>query len=229
MAKKKSTDFFDSPIWDFIEMAGKNIGINLLFVAACIPIVTIGPACCGLFSAIRYYVRKDSMFEGFKKGFTTNIWRMMIIWIIGAVITLYFGLIIFDIAKHFKTEYLVDLIFPSLICAVCISFLTATVVYNVYFPRKMIDLLTESAAFVFRAPLQVFISGILFCAPIVAFGPFFDYLFDPLIIVVVIAIYFVLVALGATILLKNPLIKVLNEKRASGEFPPLRKDEEEEL
>lgn len=225
MAKNKSSNFFESPIWDFIELAGNAIGLNLLFVAACLPIVTIGPACCGLYSAIRYYARKDSWFNGFKKGFKTNFFSMMIIWIVSCAVILFIGNDVLAIIKNYKPEFLTSLIPLSLILALAVAFLSSATVYNVYFPRKMIDLLSESASFVFKAPLWLLLSGVFLWAPLICILAFLSEILP--FILVFIAIYFVVIVLVSTMLLKNPLIKVLNEKRASGELPPIEKDEEE--
>lgn len=222
----KNKNFFESPVWDFIELAGNAIGLNLLFIVCCIPIVTIGPACCGLYSAIRFYARKDGWFRGFKKGFTTHFFSIMIIWVIGAAAALYFGDHLLALIKNFQSGDTVMLVFLSVICALIVSFITSAIIYNVYFPRRFIDLVTESASFVFRAPLQLLISGALLWAPAVVLALFFGYIYT--FVLVFIAIYFVVAVLASTMMIKNSLIKVLNEKRASGELPPLEKDEEDE-
>ena len=64
--------------------------MNLMFILASIPIVTIGPAWCGLMTSIRYNIRGDGWFAGFKKGFCTRFWRSLIIWCLLAPVTLIF-------------------------------------------------------------------------------------------------------------------------------------------
>ena len=65
-----------------ISLAGNAIAMNLLFLVSCIPVVTIGPAFCGLVSAIRYNIRGDKWFTGFKVGFKTRFWRSLLSWIL---------------------------------------------------------------------------------------------------------------------------------------------------
>ena len=73
-----------------ITLAGTAILMNLMFLIACIPIVTIGPAWCGLMSSVRYNIRGEGWFQGFKKGFCTRFWRSLIIWCICLPLCLFF-------------------------------------------------------------------------------------------------------------------------------------------
>lgn len=73
-----------------ITLAGTAILMNLMFLIASIPIVTIGPAWCGLMSSIRYNIRGEGWFQGFKKGYCTRFWRSLIIWCICLVLSLFF-------------------------------------------------------------------------------------------------------------------------------------------
>lgn len=73
-----------------ITLAGTAILMNLMFLIACIPIVTIGPAWCGLMSSVRYNIRGEGWFQGFKKGFCTRFWRSLIIWCLCLPLCLFF-------------------------------------------------------------------------------------------------------------------------------------------
>ncbi len=217
MAKQKY-DFTESAVWKALQFAGNAIMLNVVFLAFCLPIVTIGPAFCGLYSGVRYYIRKDSWFKGFIEGFKTNVWRMMAIWVAAAAAILYLGNDVLTIAKNFKPEFLPSLIPISLITLLLMAFLASVIVYNVYFPRKTIDLLTEAASFTFKAFPALVLSAVLFWAPVAVLLVLMGFIFE--FVMVFIAVYFVVVAAFSTAMLKKPLIKVLEEKRASGELPP---------
>lgn len=73
-----------------ITLAGTAILMNLMFLVAALPIVTIGPAWCGLMTSIRYNIRGDGWFAGFRKGFTTRFWRSLICWCLCLVVCLFF-------------------------------------------------------------------------------------------------------------------------------------------
>ena len=77
-------------LFNVITLAGTVILMNLMFLIACIPIVTIGPAWCGLMSSVRYNIRGESWFKGFKVGFCTRFWRSLIIWVVLAPVCLFF-------------------------------------------------------------------------------------------------------------------------------------------
>ena len=77
-------------LFNVITLAGTVILMNLMFLIACIPIVTIGPAWCGLMSSVRYNIRGESWFAGFKKGFCTRFWRSLIIWCLCLPLCLFF-------------------------------------------------------------------------------------------------------------------------------------------
>ena len=77
-------------LFNVITLAGTVILMNLMFLIACIPIVTIGPAWCGLMSSVRYNIRGESWFKGFKVGFCTRFWRSLIIWCLCLPLCLFF-------------------------------------------------------------------------------------------------------------------------------------------
>lgn len=77
-------------LFNAVTMAGTAILMNLMFLVASLPIVTIGPAWCGLMSAVRYNIRGEGWFQGFKKGYRTRFWRSLIIWCVCLVLCLFF-------------------------------------------------------------------------------------------------------------------------------------------
>lgn len=60
-------DILKTRIWDIL-------GLNLIYMILCIPIVTIGPATCGIVKVLNYYAndRPVSMMKDFFSGFTKN-------------------------------------------------------------------------------------------------------------------------------------------------------------
>ena len=49
-----------------ITKVGTAMMMNLMFLVACLPIVTIGQAWCALFSALRYQIRGESWWNGLR-------------------------------------------------------------------------------------------------------------------------------------------------------------------
>lgn len=205
----------ESGIWKVIGIAGNAIMMNLLFIVFCIPIVTIGPAICGLFSAVRFFIRGDSWISGFFKGFKTNIWRVLPVWLISLVAMVFVGNDVLITANNYDSKYLASLIISSVILLLVMMFVSAFLVYNVYFPGKMLDMLTEVSTFMFKVPLHVLVVTVVFWAPLgIALGlkgVMFEF------VLVFIALYFSVSAFLCTFILKKPLIKVLNAKKEAGE------------
>ena len=87
MEEKKS---FSEKLHSILNKMGTMALMNAMYLIACIPIVTIGPAWNGLLTAIRYHVRGDKWFAGFKFGFKTRFWRSFLSFNIMLLPILYF-------------------------------------------------------------------------------------------------------------------------------------------
>ena len=84
----------ESKVMKIVNLAGTAVMLNLLFLLACVPVVTIGPALCGLYSGVRYMIRGDGPVKGFLKGFTTRFVRMMIAGVVFTAILVYFTIML---------------------------------------------------------------------------------------------------------------------------------------
>ncbi len=195
-----------------ITMAGTAILMNLLFLAACLPVVTIGQAWCGLISAVRYNIRGDSWFQGFKYGFKTRFLRGTLAW---CALLLVDALMLIDVMTYSRVEgYTVQLIGACVMFALMTMLTAGTLVLNVYIPTNVGNWLRNAAGMIFKAPLQLLVSAALMWLPVLLFIFWFDIFYFAGIIFVV--AYFPLVVLGMTILLKDTLVEYLVEARAEG-------------
>ena len=224
---EKQTSYGDSKFWRFVNLAGNTIGANLFFILCCLPVVTIGPATCGLYSAIRYLIRKESWFQGFLEGFKKHFVRSMIagLLVVGAMVYL---LLNFNVAFNFYTETgdfmpmitsAIPMLFPTLLAA-------ALWPLNIYVPYNTMDWLKNAVNLIVKAPLMVLASAALWWFPV-----FFILYFIGLaagVIIVFLGIYFALCAFVSTILLKDTLVYFLNLYRAEHpeELPETNKEGE---
>ena len=204
-----------------ITLVGSAILMNLLFLVSCLPIITIGQAWAGLLSAVRYNIRGDSWFQGYKVGFKTRFFRGTIAWcVMLVVIAVFFGEVNKGISEGFlkagfNSAYLVPTIFSSLILAVMAMMGMALTVLNVYIPTKAGEWVSNASRMVFRCPLQLLIAAALFWAPVVV-GLLVDVIYLYFVALILVAVYYLLVALGCTMLLKEPLLDFLLDARADG-------------
>lgn len=217
-----------------ITIAANAVMMNVLFLAACIPVVTIGAAWNGLFSAIRYNIRGEKWFDGFKVGYKTRFWRSLLSWIILLIPTLF--ILEVDIIsvlvlegggirgwETFTSDQLVRLVFACVMALMLTGVGGVLMLLNVYIPTSISNWVRNAANILFKVPLQVAAVGLLIWAPLVILQLWPDLFIY--IVMVFVVVYFLLAALGITILMKNPLIDCLVEAREEG---TLLVDEEEE-
>lgn len=194
-----------------INIAGNVILMNLLFLVSALPIVTIGQAWCALLAAIRYRIRGDRWFDGFKQGFKTRFWRGILSWCIMLIPNVY---MLLEVHYGFAMGYTVQLIASSFVFAMSAMMTVALLVLNVYIPTKIGIWIETAAKMVFTVPLELFGSAVLFWLPVLLGLLWFDVFYGMLMILL--AVYFCLAALVVTILLKNSLMQTLLAARANG-------------
>lgn len=207
---------------------GTVLMANLVFLICSIPVVTMGQAWSGLLSAIRFQIRGDSWWDGFKFGFKTRFLRGTVAWCAMLAIDV---VLLFDVLQY--TQAQVSLMYPIASCVMfaLMTMLTmAFMILNVYIPTPVGDWVKNATGMIFKAPLQLLASAALFWAPVLLCLYRFDYFFY--VVMVFVVAYFNLAALATTILLKDVLMEYLVEARQTGillaeEGRVIEKDEEE--
>ncbi len=214
---RKQYKYEDSAVWKLIGIGGNAILLNLTFLVCCIPLITIGPAFGGLFSAIRFYIRGDSWIDGFKEGFKNNIGRVMIIWsVLLAAIVFVGNDVILAVKTVNEPGGILSLVIPSLILLLIFMFATIFLTYNVYFPNYTKELLTETASFVFSHILRSLAATVLMWAPLfLLFATLSGIVFE--FALVFLALYFSFAALFATMVLKPPYLAIFLERKKEEE------------
>lgn len=205
---KKETNFGESKFWSFVNLTGNAMGANMCFILACLPVVTIGPATCGLYSAIRYMIRKEGWFRGFKEGFCKHFLRSMIAGIVCVAMMVYL-ILNFNLAVNFYSETgditsiiscAIPMLFPTLLAA-------ALWPLNIYIPYTTTEWLKNAVNLIVKAPIMVLISAVIWWLPVFMVLYFIQY--AAAVLIVFIGVYFALAAFVSTILLKNGLLAQL--------------------
>lgn len=220
MAKKENTL---NKTMNVLNTIGSAILMNLLFLASCVPIVTIGAAWNGLYSAVRFNIRGDSWIAGYWQGFKTRFVRNTLFWTFG--LALIYGCL--EQALNYLTYVthqpenmvagIVMLVLAGLFLLVLLLFTAAMIPVNLYIPTDLNRWLKNTWHLVFHAPLYVLGTAALMWAPIglILFWP----KVAVMLLVVFIAAYFALAAVGATVLLKDGLVELLlRERNENPEF-----------
>ena len=212
-------------IGNVINIAANAVMMNVMFLIACLPIVTIGAAWNALFSAVRYNIKGEKWFDGFKVGYKTRFWRSCLGWLLLMIPIGIFAYI--DIANplwqtgdvmaalsSLSIDGIVRLVFASLIVLMLTGFVGALMLLNVYIPTKIGDWINNGAKMFFKVPLQLALVGLLMWFPLV-FALLMPDWFVYFSMVFVVA-YYMLVGMGVTILMKDALLEFLVEARKEG-------------
>ena len=199
-----------------ISVAGNGVLMNLLFLVSCIPVVTIGQAWSALLTAVRYQIRGDRWFDGFKAGFKRRWLRGSIAWCIMLAADIYFLL---DMRyAYIAVQTNPDATVPFI--AACVMFALAAMVtlslqlLNVYVPTPVGDWVRNAVNIVFKVPVELLVAAGLYWLPAVLFL-MWDQAFAYFLMIFV-AAYYTIVALGITLLMKNALIRYLLQARTDG-------------
>lgn len=208
MEQNKSVNF-----WKGVNLAGTAIMINLAFLICCLPVVTIGPATCGMYSALRYVVRGDGWFNGFKEGIKKNFVR-------NALVSSVLLLMIVKMAMDFDfalSIYLKNGEY-SLLIIYSVGLLPLLMVFSALWPLSVFipyesgtDWIKDCLKLLVKAPLQLIIVSALMLLPValVLYIPEIGFMLA----IVFLAIYYALMAFVAILLLKNPLEERLGAYR----------------
>lgn len=187
--------------------------MNLVFLLSCIPVVTIGQAWCGILTSVRYQIRGDSWWDGYKFGFKTRFLRGTLTWcvLLFADVFVLYNIMLFTMAEQPPLPNLI----ASCVMFALMAMATAAIIFlNVYIPTPVGKWLSNGASMVFKAPLQLLVTAALMWLPIlvVIFYPQWLYY----VAMAFVAVYFTLAAFISTILLKKPLMEYLQEAREEG-------------
>ncbi len=190
--------------------------MNLVFLISCIPVVTIGQAWCGIMTSVRYQIRGDSWWDGFKFGFKTRFLRGTLTWC---------ALLVVDVLMLWRTWGVLTTfldtgsvpfvgIFGCIVFLMMIMLTASVLILNVYIPTDIGNWINNATSMVFKAPLQLLLTAVLMWLPIILIPIYMEVIVY--FITAIVAVYYTLVAFLSTILLKKVLMEYLQEARAEG-------------
>lgn len=204
-----------SKLKKILDLAGNAIMMNLAFIVACLPVVTIGQAWCGLYSAVRYTIRGDKWWRGFKVGFKTRFLRGTIAWIICLAADLYLGInTVFNIYYQWAGNE-VSCVLQALCLLLTLMITAALIPLNVYIPTDVLQWVRNAVNLTVKAPLYTAIAACTMFLPVVGLVMMmYDLFFFFVFALGFLAVYFSVAVLINTIALKDPLIKIKLEMEA---------------
>ncbi len=201
--------------WKGMNLAGTAIIINVAFLLCCIPVVTIGPATCGLYSALRYVVQGKGWFSGFRDGIKKNFFRNALV---GSVLTIMIGYMAVDF-NNALGFYLEGYGYVPLVIYT-IGLLPLLMVFSALWPLHVFipydsgtDWVKNSLKLLVKAPLQLLFVSALMILPValVLYLPTIGFMM----LIVFLGIYYAVAGFASILLLKNSLEDRLGEYRAT--------------
>ena len=207
--KEKKT--FGEKLRNILDKLGTMVLMNLMFLIASLPIVTIGPAWNALLTAVRYNIRGDKWMDGFKFGYKTRFLRSLISWC-GFLFPIYY--FVTEISFHWNKERLVPLIAATFVFALISMFLIALQILNVYVPTKISLWLHNARKLMKTGFIKVLGMAAVFWLPIFLLLLWTEVF--ALATIVFLAVYYTLAALLTTMALKDNLVDFLLDARADG-------------
>ena len=195
-----------------VTVTGTAILLNLAFLVCCIPVVTIGPAWCGLMNGLRYNIRGDGWFQGFVTGFKRRFWRSTVAWLIALPAVL---VLLNDIMNCLKQNATTPLVGACVMLAITAVLLHSALVLNVYIPTSVSNWIRNTVNLAIKSFLLLLIGAALVWAPVLlfCFEPH-GYIYE--LVMVLLFAYFALAGLVTTVTLKDSLVRVLIDCRADG-------------
>ena len=198
----------------FLNKAGTAIMMNLLFLVSCVPLVTIGAAWSGLYGAVRFTIRGDSWFAGYKEGFKCHFWRNLIGWTFGVLVGGYacyniYGYVGYLMAGNpVVAGVVVPLVISGLVALAALTVVAVMLPLGMYFPQLDANTwLVTTWDMILHAPLRSLAVVVLMWLPLGLF--LYNEALFVMVAIVFVAVYYILAAFIATVLLKNPLLRIL--------------------
>lgn len=161
----KSIFSYDSPMMQILSYIGDLIILNFIYLLCCIPVLTIGAAQAGLYTAMRVLNDKEddssvvaAFFRGFKNGFLkiTLAWGLM------------FGLMA---VVSYACIWAYTLGLPTWICIVpvciCALFISQIPAFHSRFDCQPLHLFRNSFVLIIAHPLRAFGNALLIWAPVI--------------------------------------------------------------
>lgn len=155
---------YDSPLMQILMRVGDMIILNALYLLCCLPIVTIGAAQAGLYTAAKVMMDKEddsSLVVAFFRGFKNGFWTITAAW---CIVGLLFAFVVFTgfVAGAMDgSKILIGIAFT-----LCALFMTLIPLFHSRFSCNVKQLFRNSALLLFMHPLRSLASLIVVWLPL---------------------------------------------------------------
>ena len=148
---------YDSPMIQFLAKVGDIIIINLLFILCAVPVVTLGAAQTGLFTAMKVFRDKEdesSCFKAFFRGFASGFWRITGLWcVVLVLLVLLMGNLIGTMFYQYADPNAPVGMSIAALCVICL-FEVLAVLFHSRFNCTMLQLVKNAWLLLLAYPLR---------------------------------------------------------------------------
>lgn len=204
----------DSKFMYYLGIAGDLIILNVLFIFCCIPVITIGAAQAGLYTALRDILDRESsksVTKSFFKGFKTGFGKITVVWIVFLILIGLLGGCVYIIYAS-KISAKVPAI--TAIIGICILMVMSSQItlFHSKFDCTKMQLFRNSLFISLSYPLQSIAIGLLTWLPVIMLlgGTYTFFRMTP----IWIGMYYSIAFLMNNTLMKKAFDKLTDEKNS---------------
>ena len=161
---------FDSPLMQVLGFIADLFILNLVFLACCLPIVTIGAAQAGLFNAMRVLQDPEddsSVLKAFFRSFKNGFFKITPVWIVFLVLDVVLVYTVLMSLTWAQEGIYIHWAFPTVILALLLILQTAVTAFHARFSCTPVQLVRNSMLLVGFHPLRCAALAVLVWAPAV--------------------------------------------------------------
>lgn len=156
-----------SKVFGLIDSLACLIGLNLLFLVCCIPLITVGASLTSLYAGLRALIKKQPCFRAFFKTFGSGFVRITLAWVLMALVT---APVVFNAATllYYQVDgFLPALVLSVLICLVLVSIATMAFLFYSRFECTLLQLFKYAGTLAVSYPVRSLCIAALTWLPVV--------------------------------------------------------------
>ena len=157
---------FDSKLMQSFRLLFDYIGLNLIFILFCIPVITIGSARVAFYTAIRAMQRNEPWLSAFWQTFKKSLKQPTILWCCCLVLTYIFAINVYNMFSLGQTAV-------AIVCCVCLGIVMCIASLSpMFFSRfdcTLKEMVRNSFAMLIAFPVRVILGAALSWAPVAIF------------------------------------------------------------
>lgn len=212
-------------LFGLFEIVMDAAALNLLFLVCCLPLITVGASLTALYAGWRAAIKREPCFRAFFKAFKSGFVRATLAWLLLLIPTAPMVANTAAVLYYRVDGYLPALILSALVSLVLLAILNMVFLFYSRFECTLLQLLKYGGTLALSYPLRALLIVLMMAAPFVllALAPTVFLILG----IVWLFFYFSVAAVAAIWLMNRPFARFAQETLGY-EPPEKQKDDEEE-